>query len=119
MPAAFPTLRTTAIAQYPLDRASTFAGQANSFLDYSRQAYRDLVSAKKTWTIALNLLDAGEIAVLKAFFEQQQGRNGVFTFTDPVDASVHSTCSFADDTFTQHQSSETSNAATLTIYEHV
>ena len=115
----FPTLRTAAIAQYPLDRAGTFAGEANSFLDYSRQAYRDLISVKKTWTIALDLLDASEIAALKAFFEQQQGRNGVFAFTDPVDSSVHSTCSFADDTFTQQQSAETSNKTTLTVYEHV
>jgi len=115
----FPALRTAAIAQYPLDRASTFAGEAHGFLDYSRQAYRDLIAVKKTWTIALDLLDASEIAILKAFFEAQQGRNGVFTFVDPVDLSVHSTCSFAEDTFTQHQSSENSNATTLTVYEHV
>ena len=118
MPVTFPSLRTAAIAQYPLDRASTFAGEANSFLDFSRQAYRDLASVMKSWTIALDLLDASEIAALKAFFEQQQGRNGVFTFIDPVDASTHSNCSFADDKFTQQQNGETTNKTKVTIYEH-
>lgn len=115
----FPTLRTGAITQYPLDRSASFAGEVNRFLDFSRQAYRDLGSVKKSWTIALDLLDAGEIAVLKAFFEQQQGSNGVFTFVDPVDSSVHATCSFSSDSFLQQQRSESSNAARLTVYEHV
>jgi hypothetical protein len=92
--------------------------EASSFLDFSRQVYRDLATIKKTWTVALNLLDADEVARLKAFFEQQQGRYGTFTFVDPVDSSVHNACSFAEDTFTQHQSTETSNQNTLTIYEH-
>jgi len=118
MPATFPTLRTAAIAQYPLERSHKLASQSNSFLDFSRQAYRDLVVVKRSWTIALDLLDAGEIAILKAFFEQQQGRNGVFTFVDPVDSSVHNTCSFADDKFIQQQHGETANKTKVTIYEH-
>ena len=111
-------MRTGAVAQYPLPCTQALPIEANSFLDYSRQAYRDVAGVKKSWTLALDLLNASEIATLKAFFEQQQGQNGVFSFTDPVDASVHPTCSFADDVFTHDQNSETSNRSTLTIYEH-
>ena len=116
--ASFPALRTGAIAQHPFERAGQVAVESNRFLDFSRQVYRDSASVKRTWTVKLDLLDAGEIARLKAFFEQQQGRYGTFTFIDPVDSSVHATCSFAEDIFTQHQSTETSNQSALTIYEH-
>ena len=116
--ASFPALRTGAIAQHPFERAGQMMVESNRFLDFSRQAYRDAASIRRTWTVRLDLLDAGEIARLKAFFEQQQGRYGTFTFIDPVDSSVHNACSFANDIFTQHQSDETSNQSTLTIYEH-
>jgi hypothetical protein len=118
MPGTFPTLRTGAIAQYPLERNATILVQTHSFLDFTRQAYRDLATSKKAWTIALDLLDASEIASLKAFFEQQQGRYGTFTFVDPWDSSSHANCSFSNDQFTQQQHIETQNRATLTIYEH-
>src|SRR5438128_1691256 len=118
MPGTFPSLATGAIAQYPLERAKAFSVEARTFLDFSRQAYRDMAAAKNIWTLALELLDASEIATLKAFFEQQHGRAGTFTFVDPADASVHSNCSFSADTFAQQQAGESSNKTTVAIYEH-
>jgi hypothetical protein len=120
MPGTFPTLQTGAVAQYPLNRTATIPVEAYTFLNFARQAYRDLAAPKKTWTIALNLLDASEIATLKAFFEEQQGQYGTFAFTDPWDGTTHTTCSFSGDLFDHtQQGSEVLNATTLTIYEHV
>jgi hypothetical protein len=120
MPGTFPTLQTGAVAQYPFNRTAAIPVEAHTFLNFTRQVYRDLAAPKKTWTIALNLLDASEIATLKAFFEQQQGQYGVFTFVDPWDGTTHTTCSFSDDLFDQtQQSGETPNKTTLTVYEHV
>ena len=106
------------VAQYPFDRTSAIPVESHTFLNFSRQVYRDLAAPKKTWTIALNILDAGEVEVLKAFFEQQQGQTGVFSFTDPWDGTTHATCSFADDVFDHSEAVETQNKTTLTVYEH-
>ncbi len=118
MPGTFPALNTAAIAQYPFERAARWAVEANTFLDFSRQAYRDTAGVLQSWTIALELLDASEIAVLKAFFERQQGSAGTFTFVDPVDGSTHPNCSFAADVFSQQQVEETNNKTKITVYEH-
>ena len=118
MPGAFPALRTTALAQYPLERTASFAVEVLEFLDFSRQAYRDLASAKNRWGVALEKLDESEIARLKEFFEQQRGRWGTFSFTDPWNGVVHPHCSFAEDSFHQQQIEEGRHHTRLTIYEH-
>ena len=118
MPGSFPALRTNAVAQYPLERAASFAVETIEFLDFSRQAYRDLVSAKNHWVVALETLDESEIARLKEFFEQQRGRWGTFSFTDPWNGVVHARCSFAEDSFQHQQSEEGRHQTRLTIYEH-
>ncbi len=118
MPGTFPPLRTAALAQYPFDRAASFAVEALEFLDFSRQAYRDSAAAKNRWVVSLDALDESEIAALKDFFEQQKGRWGTFAFTDPWDGSVHSTCSFSEDRFPQKQAGEGRHQTSLTIYEH-
>ncbi|GEM_PF-568054 len=119
MPGTFPTLRTGAVAQYPLTRAASIPVESYTFLNFARQAYRDAVAPKRTWTVALNELDSGEITTLKAFFEQQQGQYGVFTFIDPWDQTTHTNCSFSNDVFDHSQkNAETLNNTSLTIYEH-
>jgi hypothetical protein len=118
MPGVFPALRTSALAQYPLWRAASFAADAIQFLDFSRQVYRDLRTAKARWTVSLENLDEAEVAILKGFFEQQRGQWGTFSFNDPWDGSVHSSCSFAQDKFPQKQIGEGRHQTTLTIYEH-
>jgi hypothetical protein len=119
MPGSFPALHTKALAQYPLERAASFAVEVLEFLDFSRQAYRDLASTKNRWVVALEKLDESEIARLKEFFELQRGRWGTFNFTDPWNGVVHPRCSFAEDSFQEHQSEEGRHQTRLTIYEHV
>ncbi len=119
MPGSLPALSTAAMAQYPFERAPAFAVEAVEFLDTSRQVYRDTVSAKRTWMVALEKLDEQEIARLKEFFIEQRGSWGTFSFTDPHNGSVHPNCSFAEDSFPHQQSEEGRHQTRLTIYEHV
>ena len=118
MPGSFPALRTSALAQYPLERASSFAVESLQFLDFSRQVYRDGTTPKGRWIVSLENLDESEIATLKGFFEQQKGRWGTFSFTDPWDQVAHPNCSFSEDRFPQKQAGEGRHQTSLAIYEH-
>jgi hypothetical protein len=86
--ATFPTLKTGAVAQYPLKKTVRFSTQAVRFLDGSQQKYRLNGAGLRNWTIALSQLDEQELNALINFAEQQQG--GAFTFVDPLTGfSVH------------------------------
>jgi hypothetical protein len=87
---AFPTLRTGAVAQYPLDRAVRFQTQSVRFMDGSRQRFRLYGAGLRRWTIRLDLLDEQELAAIAAFTEQQ-GTAG-FPFTDPVTGDQVANC---------------------------
>ena len=87
---AFPTLRTGAVAQYPLDRAVRFQTQSVRFMDGSRQRFRLYGSGLRRWKIRLNLLDETELAAVAAFMEQQG--TAVFPFTDPVTGDQVASC---------------------------
>ncbi len=118
MPGVFPTLRTGATAQYPLLREVRFSTEIVRFLDGSEQAYRNGAAPRSRWVLDLSALDDREVAMLKAFFEQQKGRWGTFTFADPWTGQVYPACSFENDTFPQAQNGEDRNSARLVIYEH-
>src|SRR4051812_40917045 len=94
----FPTLKTNAVAQYPARRMLQFRNEAVRFVDGSAQRYRDSARPLRRWEIALQGLDAGELAALDEFFCVVQGRDGGFAFTDPWDGQVYESCSLADDT---------------------
>ena len=95
--ASFPVLKTGAAAQYPSDRQQNFSTQVLRFLDGSEQRFPAYAATLRRWVIRLDLLDDGELANLGAFFTEQGGRAGVFSFTDPFDGTVHANCSFDAD----------------------
>src|SRR5579884_3291001 len=88
--ATFPTLKTGAVAQYPLQTASRYASQAVQFLDGSRQSYRIQGPPLRRWSIQLSGLDEGELANVIAFVEQQC--LAPFSFTDPVTGQTAARC---------------------------
>lgn len=118
MPGSFPNLQTGAVCQYPLVREFSFATEMVRFLDGSEQRYRAAAAPLHRWVVDLALLDDGEVATLKAFFENQKGRWGVFSFRDPVAGIVYPQCSFEDDSFPLRQIAEARSAGSLVIYEH-
>ena len=113
--ASFPTLKTGAVAQYPLQTGSRYASQAVQFLDGSRQSYRIQGPALRRWSIQLNGLDEGELADVIAFVEQQC--LAPFPFTDPVSGQTASRCIIAGQKMDAVMKQEENGQATLVIEE--
>ncbi|MBK5293261.1 MAG: DUF2460 domain-containing protein [Acidobacteriia bacterium] len=80
--------------QYPAWKTARFSTQVQKFLDGSEQRYRDQKRGLKKWTIALSLLNEGEVSELVRFFESSQGQAGSFEFFDPWEETVYPDCSF-------------------------
>lgn len=116
--ATFPTLKTGVVAQYPSDRSRQFSTQAFRFLDGSEQRFPGFGGAIRRWSIRLDLLDEGELATLEQFFEQQDGRAGTFSFTDPWDGAVYPSCSFDQDELTLLYRGEGRGATSMVIKEN-
>jgi phage-related protein len=95
--ANFPALKTGAVAQYGSDRSRMFSTQVLRFLDGSEQRFPGYGTALMQWAIRLELLDESELANLEQFFEDEGGRAGTFSFTDPWDGTVYASCSFGSD----------------------
>jgi hypothetical protein len=95
--ANFPLLKTGVVAQYGADRSRQFSTQVLRFLDGSEQRFPGYGAPLLRWVIRLDLLDESELTALGQFFENQGGRAGDFSFTDPWDGTVYASCSFASD----------------------
>jgi hypothetical protein len=95
--ASFPALKTGAVAQYGSDRVRRFSTQVLRFLDGSEQRFPGFGTPLRQWVIRLDLLDESELANLELFFEDEDGRAGSFSFTDPWDGTVYTSCSFGSD----------------------
>lgn len=91
--AAFPQLKTGAVAQYPIVRHEEFQNQTVRFLDGTDQRYRDARAARQRWDIQCNALDESELAAIEEFFLANQGAAGSFSFADPWDGQVYDDCS--------------------------
>ena len=74
-----------------------FSTQVFRFLDGSEQRFPGYGAPLRRWVIRLDLLDEAELATLEQFFEDQGGRAGTFSFTDPLDGTVYASCSFDSD----------------------
>jgi Fe-S-cluster formation regulator IscX/YfhJ len=95
--ASFPTLKTSAVMQYPASKVVAFQNQVVRFVDGTEQRYRDCAGPLHRWIIRLDELDETEMAALEQFLESNQGSFGDFSFTDPWDNQVYGNCSFGSD----------------------
>jgi len=116
--ANFPALKTGAYAQYPSDRVRRFATSVYRFLDGSEQRFAHHSGPLRRWTIRLDLLDESELATLEQFFVSQGGRAGTFSFTDPFEGTVCSSCSFDTDTGAFEYAAAGRGAAVAVIREN-
>lgn len=116
--ANFPTLKTSAVAQYPSDRTRRFSTRVLRFLDGGEQRFAEFGVPLKRWLIRLELLDEAELAGIEEFFVEQGGRAEAFAFTDPWDGTVHSNCSFESDTMTANYRGRSDGAASIVIQEN-
>jgi hypothetical protein len=97
--ANFPRLKTNAVMQYPAAREFHFDSTVLRFVDGSQQCYRGAQDELRRWPIRLDLLDESELASLQAFFLNNQGRFGSFSFMDPWDETEYPDCSLDQDSF--------------------
>lgn len=97
--AAFPVLRTGAVAQYPAERQIVFSTQVVQFIDGAEQRFREFGQPLRRWVIRLELLDEGEFQAVRSFFDHA-GPLASFSFTDPWDGTVYPECSIDGDELT-------------------
>src|SRR3954452_25337729 len=79
---AFPVLKTSAVAQYPLERSLRSSTQSVRFMDGGRQSFPMRGRTLRSWNVRLDLLDEQELGELIAFADAQGGTP--FAYTDPV-----------------------------------
>jgi hypothetical protein len=111
----FPTLRTGAVAQYPLERSVRFATQSVRFLDGSQQRFKLYGAGLRRWVVKLGLLDEQELSALIAFVEAQGSE--AFAFTDPVSGTTVSRCIVADERLEAGMIAEGQGHATIVVEE--
>jgi hypothetical protein len=113
--ATFPTLlKTGAVAQLPLARATRFVTQSVRFLDGSRQTW-SVSAGLRRWELRLDRLDEAELAAVMAFAEEIG--TGSFSFTDPVTGETVANCVISGWLMATSLAGEMDGAATLGIEE--
>lgn len=116
--AAFPQLKTGAVAQYPATKHLKFQNQVLRFLDGTDQRYRDSAGPLHEWEIRLSQMDEREMAEIEQFFVDNQGCFDGFAFTDPWDGQAYTNCSIASDDLDLTSAAELQGAASLKIVEN-
>jgi hypothetical protein len=91
--ATFPTLKTGAVAQYPLKTTSIYRADVVWFLDGSEQRFRNSPSVLHQWEIDLAKLDEQEMCAVEQFFLLNEGPSLSFAFTDPSSSIQYPSCS--------------------------
>lgn len=113
--AAFPTLATGAIAQYPSTRSVHSHTTVLRYLDGSEQRFRNRASPAYRWIVQLSDVSTEELIALEEFFLEHQGETGSFSFTDPWTGTEHLDCSFESAAFEMETFAEGRSASTLII----
>jgi hypothetical protein len=113
--ATFPTLlKTGAVAQLPLVRATRFVTQSVRFLDGGRQTF-SISAGLRRWELHLDRLDEAELSAVMAFAEEIG--TGTFSFTDPVTGETAAKCVISGWLMAAALAGELDGAATLGIEE--
>jgi Conserved hypothetical protein 2217 (DUF2460) len=116
--AAFPALRTGAVAQYPFERSKRFLTAVYEFVDGSEQRFPLFGGALRQWVVRLEQLDEMELFRLEQFFVEHAGASGHFSFVDPWDGIEYPNCSFEDDDVELIFASLGDGQATIVIQEN-
>jgi len=115
---AFPSLKTGAVLQYPAQKEVRFATEVVQFIDGSEQRFRQYQTPLHRWMIRLELLDQGELQVLREFFRTQAGGAESFAFTDPWDGTIYANCSIEGEEMVQQLVDEMKGKTSLTVRQN-
>jgi phage-related protein len=114
----FPTLKTGAVLQYPAQKEVRYATDIVRFIDGTEQRFREYQTSLHRWMIRLELLDQGELQVLREFFRAQAGGAESFAFTDPWDGTAYANCTLEGGDMTLQLVDEMKGSTSLTIREN-
>ena len=114
----FPTLKTSAILQYPAQKDVRFATEVVQFIDGSEQRFREYKTPLHRWVIRLDLLDQSELQVLREFFRTQAGQADSFVFTDPWNSITYTNCSIEGGDMSRQLVDEMKGKTSLTVREN-
>lgn len=93
----FPRLKSGAVAQYPAERSVARRTWVGRFVDGTEQRFRTESTVLHRWVVSLALLTEAEAVAIREFIDAVSGRFGSFSFTDPWDGTVYSSCSLEND----------------------
>jgi hypothetical protein len=85
------------------------------FVGGDRQSLRS-GKMRRRWRM-IALMDGAEMMAMARFFEQQQGRTGLFVFEDPDSLEIFSPCRFAEDRLWIQEADEGLFRVQLTVDE--
>ncbi|HXE64155.1 MAG TPA: hypothetical protein VN519_11480 [Bryobacteraceae bacterium] len=111
----FPLLKTSAVAQYPLERSLQFSTRTIRFLNGSRQSFRLFGRNLGRWSLRLDLLDETELAELVAFLEAQG--SAPFAYSDPITGATAPRCVISGEQFAAGMKGEMDGQARIVIEE--
>lgn len=80
--------------QWPATRGMYFSTDVLEFADGSEQRFRNFSQYIRRWVVQLDELDEDDLTLIEAFYGQQQGQVGTFSFVDPWDGTMHAECQF-------------------------
>ncbi len=90
----FPSLKSGAVAQFPMPVLTGQGVRVVRFMDGSDQRYLLQGRTYRSWQIQLQFLDEDELAAVEAFFTAQSGDYSTFTFPDPFSNQLVPNCRF-------------------------
>src|ERR1017187_9443340 len=96
---AFPQMISGVTSQRPYTSSAEFLHTTNELASGGRIAYSWRTNPLYSWVLTFAHVSTTDVKVLEDFFNLMAGRYGTFTFTDLVDASIHSNCRFDQDDF--------------------
>ena len=113
--ATLPTLKTGAVAQYPLTVNTSYSTQSVRFLDGSQQTFRLYPAGLRRWSVQLDALDEQELDAFISFVEVQGSEP--FAFTDPVTGDLVAKCIISGQQADAGMTTEISGQIQLVIEE--
>jgi hypothetical protein len=116
--AEFPVLKTGARAQDGLQCGYRTRTEVLRYVDGSQQAVKTR-RGRKRWTVKLEQLDEGELALLSELVETVRGETGTFAFTDPKTGVRHETCRIEGGDFEAYLAGLGDGRAELRIVEEL
>ena len=111
----FPSLKTGAVAQYPLKVLEAFRTEEIGFLDGSSHRYSTGGTPLRNWFVSFERLDPRETDVVLGFLAKHGAE--VFSFVDPLTGATIPSCTVRGFEFINTTTDELNDEVSVVIEE--